>query len=100
MDEEEFVEARRDLEELERDYNQVLTWFPKSATAPQVLQKLKVQVGQGPNAVRHALKRARVYYHPDTSRKRGESLESQVWCEEVFKCLGEFQLWLCATDVT
>lgn len=54
----------------------------------QALNALNIPASAGPAGERAALRRARIYYHPDQSRKRGDSLADQIMSEEVFKLLG------------
>ena len=68
------------------------TWlsrlFAPGMSVRQGLQSLNVAVGPGVAGERAALKRARVFYHPDSAKRRDATLEERVACEEVFKALG------------
>jgi hypothetical protein len=65
--------------------------FPRGMSIRQGLQSLNFSVGPGQAGERVALKRARVFYHPDSARRRNVSLEEQVKCEEIFKALGSLR---------
>ncbi|NJR43558.1 MAG: hypothetical protein HC767_13810 [Akkermansiaceae bacterium] len=54
----------------------------------QALSALGFHPGPGPHGERVALKQARVFHHPDSSRRRGDTLRQQIMSEEIFKLLG------------
>lgn len=54
----------------------------------QALFALGFHPGPGADGERAGLKQARVFHHPDSSRRRGDTLRQQIMSEEIFKILG------------
>ena len=54
----------------------------------QALIALGFHPGPGSDGEKAALKQARVFHHPDSSRRRGDTLRQQIMSEEIFKLLG------------
>ena len=54
----------------------------------QALSALGFHPGPGADGEKAALKQARVFHHPDSSRRRGGDLRQQIMSEEIFKILG------------
>ena len=54
----------------------------------QALVALGFHPASGAAGEKAALKQARVFHHPDSSRRRGCTLRQQIMSEEIFKILG------------
>lgn len=54
----------------------------------QALAVLGFQPRAGATGEKAAFRQARVFHHPDSSRRRGDSMQQQCMSEEIFKLLG------------